>query len=945
MSTPSLHFLGWDRPLTKTAPIYLSANQADGLLDLEGTLLVVPTRQAGRRLLDALVARGRGVLSQQILTPPQLVAGALRRPGMASSTDLLCVWAEVLAATEPGIAAFLPSRDAATRVQVADRLQAVRRELVEAALQFADVARLPADQLEERERWQALAHCEAACHARLASRNLTDPCAAQIAWAAAPVFDAPVRRIVVIGVPDPSLLFLRSLENLPGEVRLDILVHAPAALAHAFDAFGRPLAAHWNHVCLDLPDETANLVPAAGPASQASRVLAEMHREADRFCVAETGLGVPDASVVPQLTDLLAANGVPAFDPQARPWRDHPLHGLVTGLIELRRHPAYRTVANLLRHPIVLDALSPDRNVASLLTELDTFQNANLPLTLADMLLPFHNNPRGTTSVREDFSLLGRTLRQVADWQATLTAQPLATALRTLLQLLLDPRRLRPDNIDDVRFTAAAEALDRVLRELEQTLAPDPETETAVLLTRLNALTLEPERTDEAIDLEGWLELLWSPAPFLLVTGFNEGAVPDTHLGDAFLPDSLRSLLNLRDDHQRAARDAFVFQALVEQRRREGRCVFICGKTSAAGDPLKPSRLLFRCPDKDLPSRARRLFGASSGGTPATPATISFTLDPFSLPRQARPAGQQHFPVTWFREYLRCPFRFYLRHDLDMQALTDDAVGPDDAMFGTLVHAVLDEFGRDPQLTAARDAERLAGWLEARVRHQFSAHFGPHPSLTVQAAADSAVQRLRRFAVVQAEIAAEWELVAVEQRLTLACHGFTVVGRIDRIERHRRDGRVRVLDYKTSERAKTPAEVHLGPAHESAPAFARVAVTSTQGRTTTKCWRDLQLPLYRDLLLATGRYDPAKLELGYFVLPRATGDTGCLMWPECTPAMQASAMACADGVLAAVAAGAFWPPRDVPAETDDFIDLFLGAPKPEACFTPPNARRALEVQS
>ncbi len=942
MSPPNLHFLGWQRPLTDSVPDFLLAGHAGGPLELEGTLLIVPTRQAGRRLLDALVDRGRAVLSQQVLTPPQLAAHALRRPGIASGTDLLCIWSEVLSAPGDDAAAFLPGRDTAARVQVADRLQAVRRELVEAALQFADVARLPADQLEEPERWRTLAAIETTCHARLAARGLTDPCAAQIAWAAAPTFGAPVRRIVLAGVPDPSLLFLRTLENLPAAVQVDILVHAPAALAPAFDPFGRPLASHWNTVELDLPDEETNLALEADPAAQAGRVLAEMQREATRFSVAETGLGVPDASVVPHLDDLLAVQGVRAFDPQDRPWRDHPLHGFVTGCLDLRRHPAYRTVADLLRHPLVLDALRRDLNAADLLTALDTFQNACLPLTLDDLIRPFQSNPRGTTDPHQDFTVLGQALRQVADWQATLATQPLAEALRTLLQRLLADRRLRPTDPDDIRFAAAAEAMDRVLRELEQTAAPDADTEAAVLLSRLGALGLAPERTDESIDLEGWLELLWSPAPFLLVSGLNEGAVPDTHLGDAFLPDSLRTHLNLRDDRQRAARDAFVFQALVEQRRPHGRVVFICGKRTTAGDPLKPSRLLFRCPDDHLPQRARRLFGAATSGAPSTPATVSFTLQPFALPRAA-PAAARRFPVTWFRDYLLCPFRFYLRHELDMQALADDAIGPDDATFGTLVHAVLDAFGQEPDLAASRDADRLTSWLETRVRRQFTARFGPHPSLTVQAAVDSAIQRLRRFAVVQTELAAEWELVASEQRLTLTRHGFTVVGRIDRIERHRHDGRLRVLDYKTFERVKTPAEVHLGPAREDTPEFARVALMSPTGRTSIKGWRDLQLPLYRDLLVAAG-FDTSRLELGYFVLPRAVGETGCLTWPAYTPELQASAMACADGVLAAIAGGAFWPPRDVPADYDAFADLFLGAPAPEACFTPPDARQAAEVQ-
>jgi len=38
-------------------------------------------------------------------------------------------------------------------------------------------------------------------------------------------------------------------------------------------------------------------------------------------------------------------------------------------------------------------------------------------------------------------------------------------------------------------------------------------------------------------------------------------------------------------------------------------------------------------------------------------------------------------------------------------------------------------------------------------------------------------------------------------------------------------------------------------------------------------------------------------------------------------------------VLAAIAADVFWPPRDVPADWDDYAALFVGAP--EQCFEAP----------
>ncbi|MBN1672695.1 MAG: PD-(D/E)XK nuclease family protein [Kiritimatiellae bacterium] len=63
------HFLGWDAPLTELACRFLLPGRISGTADLESTLIVVPTRQAGRSLREALAARcarqGAALLSAQ----------------------------------------------------------------------------------------------------------------------------------------------------------------------------------------------------------------------------------------------------------------------------------------------------------------------------------------------------------------------------------------------------------------------------------------------------------------------------------------------------------------------------------------------------------------------------------------------------------------------------------------------------------------------------------------------------------------------------------------------------------------------------------------------------------------------------------------------------------------------------------------------------------------
>ncbi len=175
----------------------------------------------------------------------------------------------------------------------------------------------------------------------------------------------------------------------------------------------------------------------------------------------------------------------------------------------------------------------------------------------------------------------------------------------------------------------AVDAILREFRELSETRTEFDIVQLSSLFTsRLNAQTYHRERRNEIIDLEGWLELPWNDRPFLMVTGMNEEFVPGGSLSDAFLPDSLRRILDLRDDAARFARDVFLMQGMIKSRNAEGRACFIAGKTATSNDPLKPSRLLFRCDDVELPGRVKRLLATTKETHPRPCADVAVKLAP-----------------------------------------------------------------------------------------------------------------------------------------------------------------------------------------------------------------------------------------------------------------------------------------------------------------------------
>ncbi len=924
-------FLGWDRPLCETVPAHLLAGAGAGLLDLRGTVVVVPTRQSSWRLRAALplaaAARGAALLGPEIVTPPVLLEPP-RTAAVASSLQSLLAWTSVLNALAPGdFPAFLGTREnrpsgTGWALQVARRLQDLRRELADGGLTIRQVAGLEAV-IEERDRWCDMAELERRQIRQLEAWQLRDALDVKLDNAQAGALPPDIGRVIVAAVPDPPKLFMALLDHWAAAgCRVEILVAAPEHEAAAFDAWGRPAPDAWQTRAITLRDE--DLWLDATPEDQAGRIartLAEglaARPAADAALRPQLAIGAPDRETVAPLQRELAAIGLPAFDPQNRPLAESALFRLVQALLALRDSPGYAETATLLRHPDVLAALGRGADV---LRQLDAFQSEHFPVTLDD--LPAAAAPHAGAQ-------LAAACVQLSQWRAALKDGDLAAGLRHVLQQIYAQRLLVSGDPADAAFQQAVATFDTALRELEDATQAGQAGDDAgqVLMARLREGTVKAERRDEHLDLEGWLELAWNPAPLLCVCGVNEGFVPDGHVGDLFLPDTLRRRLELRDDRLRVARDAYVLTALLEQRRAGGRVVLVIGKTSIAGDPLRPSRLLFRCPDTDLVGRARLLFGEPPAAHAASAFTVSFRLDPARVPATAlNDKRSREMSPTLFRAYLACPLRFYLQQVLGMESVDDRAREPDALAFGTRVHDVLDAMaGEGRGLWGCGDPDKLAQWLEERLRRQFRSWYGARPWLGVELALDSAARRLQAFARKQVAWHQEgWEIAEHEDPNGKSCviGGLKVKGRIDRIDRNARTGKICVLDYKTTDKSQQPQDVHFGaPREEEDLEDARIPKVLT-GKSDRR-WADLQLPLYREFVKGTLGAD---VQLGYILLPNSLGDTGFAIWASYSDALHASAIACAEAVAARIRGGTFWPPGKLKGGyRDDFAGVLLDDP-------------------
>jgi ATP-dependent helicase/nuclease subunit B len=212
----------------------------------------------------------------------------------------------------------------------------------------------------------------------------------------------------------------------------------------------------------------------------------------------------------------------------------------------------------------------------------------------------------------------------------------------------------------------------------------------------------------------------------------------------------------------------------------------------------------------------------------------------------------------------------------------------------------------------------LADALLARFETAVRSLHGDRLTLPLLVQFESARQRLRAVAEQQAEQRRQgWVIDKIEHDIALKIDRISVTGSVDRIERNEHDGRVRVIDYKTSDKGDSPRSTHLrrlGKEDDWREPWQRVPDGSSE-----LIWKDLQLPLYRRALLAD--YGAA-ITCAYFTLPKAVGETAIMEWPELTGDLQAAADRCADGVVEAILAGRFSPVVEQSADWDDYAELF-----------------------
>ena len=851
-----------------------------GARSLAHILVVVPTAQSARSLRLALA---EAFAPNGVLPPKTEMASRLlvdESASVATEAEEIATLAQILADNDlSGLRHLFPNppkeRGFDWALSMAETILGVSSILGERALLMSEVS-----PDEDKARWADIAKLEGAFLSALEAKGKVARIVSRRRAAARGCLIDGVEEILLPSAVDVSGALVDYLEN--SRQNITVLIHANESEAGKFDEWGRPIAMFAATL------SASDVFPAPTAVVEADEI-ALLFRKVDK-ADALPALAVCDAEMYPELEGAFqnhfSGDELTLRNPSRESFARSSLGRLLLCMLELADRGDYETFSTFIRTGDVArwaaDALSLSAaEVAKAVGSLDVLQNAHLPRTMSDVI-------RYAELESPDLARLAVEVKGAL-------ADPFSFLRRIFATLVLDERESA-----DRELIAAAKVARDLREECDSSLVPlHLRRQLFARLLKRSAYMLEPTSPNVLATL-GWLEIPWCAEDELVIAGFNEGCVPENVVGHPFLPDSLRARLGLTTNAARAMRDSFIF-AEATRCRTSGAVRIHLHQIAGDKSVMKPSRILFEgIGDKELPDLAMRLYAVTKGGAGAPPKSLPAA---WRLRLPIPPKGiawRERISATKLDQYITSPFNFFLS-EIFGERSTDDAQELDALAFGSLCHDALDEFAKSA-VKDSTDETEIGDFLEGAVRRRLGV-FGETLPVVIELQCEAAVARLRAFASIQAtRRKAGWRIIASERSLHCRIKDCPtlITGKIDRIDEHETTGELAIIDYKTWSRADD------------------------------KRRDSVQLPLYRAMLEASGRFGAErsrKSRAFYCVLAERAEDT---MFDEayaCHEGTQADAEKKIVESLTNLAKGKFAPEKGDRTWVDAYGSLVWESPE------------------
>lgn len=888
---------------------------------MSGSVIVVPTARSQRRLLELLLEYSEK--NSLVFTPPNVTTiGSfpellyIPRDPLASPFVQTLAWVEALKSTSASslryFAGNVPEKDDSIGWQtLANVISRWHIELAGNGLTFHDVlkAGLKLEYFREKQRWQTLSDIQKAYWEFLKREGLWDRQNARLM--AIKHHECEIdKQVFLVGTADLNPVFRQMLDEIADQVTA--VIFASPSDHEKFDEFGCLKVDAWEDTVVPVAD--ADIVVADQPTDQARLLTRFLHQLDGEFGIDQISISVPDQRLISHISRSLIQCAVKTHDTGGASignTRAFVLLELISNWLDDER---FESFAAMVRHPDVYDWLTLRTDADQWLQELDHYQNNRLPFYVPTDINQVYFGGKDYKG-RDRYANLERAYKEIYELIQPLLStegKPLSAWGGPWKQVLVAIYRntsLDRNQPEHRRSIRACQKIVKALIEIEESghlLSGSVSSVDAVrwaLDLCKDEFVADPAVAD-AVSMTGWLDTLLEDTPVTVITSVNEGFVPSSESSSLFLPNTIRTILGLVDNRRRYARDAYALSTVLASRSR---VLLVVGRRDSDGQPLLPSRLLMTGDETQIARRSIRLFGEgkstagwTTGARIRRPKKQQFLIPDPAADRE--PINSMR--VTDFRQYLSCPYRYYLARVLGLDRLVDNKDELDAAQFGSLIHDVVENFGRSELRNSQVEEEIEAYVLDCLDRYAL-ARYGRRPVPTVQIQLEQARIRLRAFAKWQAiHRRAGYEIFEVEREKTkheflVDGQPFEVRGQIDRIDVNHEQQLIGLYDYKTGEKGENPRKLHQ----------------DRDGK-----WKDLQLPLYHHLLGDFDLPSDYRIETG-LILVTKDAERVRLYPADWTDAELRTADETAITIMRRVRAGEFGPPSNMKAWWDQYAAI------------------------
>lgn len=876
MSRVIRHFLGWDHPFLPAAAKWLQEHYLQQPLEVvNDTLVLVSGRETGRQLQAILVANAatedRALVLPSIETTKQCIDQLMvDRDRIANPTMTLVAMSSVLRTispevVEPIIGPRRPSKaDLTAWYSLSKRVCSTLSTLTGGGLSplrtswSKDAQSLLTDAASRR--FDALHAVQEHVKSLLLEDgfHLIDSKKMELLHGTVPPNVENIQHVVLVGTSDLAGMATKLVDRLCAcAVSVDSLVRAPESESAHFDSYGCVDVEYWVEATIDIPEECIKV--AGSPSNQAVSVVQQLSNIKDDYCSNEIVVSSTDETSIPIIRRHLSGCGVANRFAGGKPVLQFPAAVLLKALSTLVSTKTFSSFAAFVRHPDIVKYLQVQE---STIKALDEYSSTFVPKYIDPSVWV---TPKRKFDGREElvalhkgvFNLLQECL-ELQYHNANLST--CSSAIRSFLLQIYGNETLEQGDQHLASLQKLFGEMDRFdslpKNVLSQFGNVDVATAANLILDNVMDTSIPDPPDVAAIETMGWLEAMTTCAPCLIVVGMSADLVGGNNPGDTYFPDTLRGSLGLETIDRRLARDAHAITAMQKVRAEHGDITWIVARKNIDGDPLTPSPLLLRCEDAfTLANRAKRLVVSLERELPEVPRQYTPETTGTGIQKPV-PGDYPYKPlekisVTAFKEYISCPYRFWLKYVLGLQVVEEGETELNPKLFGTLVHKTVERFGNNRSVRESCNVQEIQQALSNTLDAVVNDFFGDSLSGMVRVQVELARYRLNLIGSHQAKNVEEgWRILCSERYLRKELHveggSMIISGCIDRVDIHG-DGRIRVLDYKTG--ATTANADHF---------------KERDGQ-----WINLQLPLYRFLLSEIPEleeYDTSNdnVTLGYF---------------------------------------------------------------------------------